>query len=180
VAAFDSSESESVTATPSISLLVISLFLFACSLLDVSSSSSIRATFSENMSDLYTSLQVSPRNKRCPPELDNNTVTPKKLRTAFVSLSSHSFFALTTNFCLCQATYTASHCISEKHQIYHDPPPRPSLTSPHHPNWAPTRSFPCPSYLCRVSLLRHWPCSQCTEPLFTDCLHWTHHPIQHR
>ncbi|KAF8165183.1 hypothetical protein B0H34DRAFT_647751 [Crassisporium funariophilum] len=34
------------------------------------------------MSDIYTSLQVSPRKKRCPPELDDgNTVTPKKLRT---------------------------------------------------------------------------------------------------
>ncbi|KAH9482831.1 hypothetical protein JR316_0004931 [Psilocybe cubensis] len=35
------------------------------------------------MSDLYTSLQVSPRKKRCPPELDDGlTMTPKKLRTA--------------------------------------------------------------------------------------------------
>lgn len=35
------------------------------------------------MSDLYTALRVSPRKKRCPPELDDDTVvTPKKLRTA--------------------------------------------------------------------------------------------------
>ncbi|TFK43377.1 hypothetical protein BDQ12DRAFT_176516 [Crucibulum laeve] len=34
------------------------------------------------MSDLYTSLQVSPRKKRTPPEFDNDTFTPKKLRTA--------------------------------------------------------------------------------------------------
>ncbi|KAF8914073.1 hypothetical protein CPB84DRAFT_1758310 [Gymnopilus junonius] len=33
------------------------------------------------MSDLYTMLQVSPRKKRCPPELDNDVMTPKKLRT---------------------------------------------------------------------------------------------------
>ncbi|KAJ7086745.1 hypothetical protein C8R44DRAFT_650700 [Mycena epipterygia] len=33
------------------------------------------------MSDLYTSLQVSPKKKRCPPERDDNTTTPKKLRT---------------------------------------------------------------------------------------------------
>ncbi|KAJ7840044.1 hypothetical protein B0H13DRAFT_1649819 [Mycena leptocephala] len=32
------------------------------------------------MSDLYTSLQVSPRKKRCPPEHDDDTATPKKLR----------------------------------------------------------------------------------------------------
>ncbi|KAJ7283790.1 hypothetical protein C8J57DRAFT_1447794 [Mycena rebaudengoi] len=34
------------------------------------------------MSDLYTTLQVSPRKKRCPPERDDDTTTPKKLRTA--------------------------------------------------------------------------------------------------
>ncbi|KAJ7179268.1 hypothetical protein C8R46DRAFT_1173643 [Mycena filopes] len=34
------------------------------------------------MSDLYTSLQVSPKKKRCPPERDDNTTTPKRLRTA--------------------------------------------------------------------------------------------------
>ncbi|KAF8803671.1 hypothetical protein BYT27DRAFT_7194998 [Phlegmacium glaucopus] len=35
------------------------------------------------MSTLYTSLQVSPKKKRCPPELDDaNILTPKKLRTA--------------------------------------------------------------------------------------------------
>ncbi|KAJ7690569.1 hypothetical protein B0H14DRAFT_2420373 [Mycena olivaceomarginata] len=33
------------------------------------------------MADLYTSLQVSPRKKRCPPERDDDTTTPKKLRT---------------------------------------------------------------------------------------------------
>ncbi|KAF8211247.1 hypothetical protein K438DRAFT_1806965 [Mycena galopus ATCC 62051] len=33
------------------------------------------------MSDLYTTLQVSPRKKRCPPERDDNTSTPKRLRT---------------------------------------------------------------------------------------------------
>lgn len=34
---------------------------------------------------MYTSLQVSPKKKRCPPELDDaNILTPKKLRTAFV------------------------------------------------------------------------------------------------
>ncbi|KAJ6599209.1 hypothetical protein DFH09DRAFT_1356304 [Mycena vulgaris] len=33
------------------------------------------------MSDLYTTLQVSPRKKRCPPDRDDNTTTPKKLRT---------------------------------------------------------------------------------------------------
>ncbi|KAF7301396.1 CDT1-C domain-containing protein [Mycena indigotica] len=32
------------------------------------------------MSDLYTSLNVSPRKKRCPPERDDDTVSPKKLR----------------------------------------------------------------------------------------------------
>jgi hypothetical protein len=37
------------------------------------------------MSDLYTSLRVSPKKKRCPPELDDeSTFTPKKLRTAYV------------------------------------------------------------------------------------------------
>jgi hypothetical protein len=37
------------------------------------------------MSDLYTSLSFSPRKKRCPPELgDETTFTPKKLRTACV------------------------------------------------------------------------------------------------
>ena len=36
------------------------------------------------MSDLYTSLGVSPKKKRCPPELaDDATFTPKKLRTAY-------------------------------------------------------------------------------------------------
>ena len=40
------------------------------------------------MSDLYTMLQVSPRKKRCPPEVDNEIVmTPKKLRTAYVGLN---------------------------------------------------------------------------------------------
>ncbi|TRM68240.1 hypothetical protein BD626DRAFT_394784 [Schizophyllum amplum] len=34
------------------------------------------------MADLYTSLQVSPRKKRCPPDFDDNTATPKKLRLA--------------------------------------------------------------------------------------------------
>ncbi|KAJ7095243.1 hypothetical protein B0H15DRAFT_828669 [Mycena belliarum] len=34
------------------------------------------------MSDLYTTLHVSPRKKRCPPDRDDNTTTPKKLRTA--------------------------------------------------------------------------------------------------
>ncbi|KAJ6539203.1 hypothetical protein B0H19DRAFT_1177679 [Mycena capillaripes] len=33
------------------------------------------------MSDLYTTLQVSPKKKRCPPERDDDTTTPKKLRT---------------------------------------------------------------------------------------------------
>ncbi|KAJ7047513.1 hypothetical protein C8F04DRAFT_1216821 [Mycena alexandri] len=33
------------------------------------------------MSDLYTTLQVSPKKKRCPPERDHNTSTPKRLRT---------------------------------------------------------------------------------------------------
>ena len=34
---------------------------------------------------MYTSLQVSPKKKRCPPELDDaNILTPKKLRTALV------------------------------------------------------------------------------------------------
>ncbi|KAF9483964.1 hypothetical protein BDN70DRAFT_873101 [Pholiota conissans] len=32
------------------------------------------------MADLYTSLQISPKKKRCPPEFDGNTLTPKKLR----------------------------------------------------------------------------------------------------
>ncbi|KAJ7931883.1 hypothetical protein B0H13DRAFT_2308269 [Mycena leptocephala] len=32
------------------------------------------------MSDLYTSFHVSPRKKRCPPERDDDTTTPKKLR----------------------------------------------------------------------------------------------------
>ncbi|KAJ6509956.1 hypothetical protein C8R47DRAFT_1003480 [Mycena vitilis] len=34
------------------------------------------------MSALYASLQVSPKKKRCPPERDEDTTTPKKLRTA--------------------------------------------------------------------------------------------------
>ncbi|KAJ7596609.1 hypothetical protein C8J56DRAFT_291709 [Mycena floridula] len=34
------------------------------------------------MSDLYSTLQVSPRKKRAAPEADSNTFTPKKLRTA--------------------------------------------------------------------------------------------------
>ncbi|KAJ7368176.1 hypothetical protein DFH08DRAFT_17409 [Mycena albidolilacea] len=33
------------------------------------------------MSDLYTSLQVSPKKRRGPPERDDDTTTPKKLRT---------------------------------------------------------------------------------------------------
>ncbi|KAJ7742449.1 hypothetical protein DFH07DRAFT_41468 [Mycena maculata] len=33
------------------------------------------------MSDLYTTLRVSPKKKRCPPECDDDTTTPKKLRT---------------------------------------------------------------------------------------------------
>ncbi|KAJ7228803.1 hypothetical protein GGX14DRAFT_415119 [Mycena pura] len=33
------------------------------------------------MSDVYAALQVSPKKKRCPPERDENTSTPKKLRT---------------------------------------------------------------------------------------------------
>ncbi|KAJ7638682.1 hypothetical protein FB45DRAFT_740643 [Roridomyces roridus] len=33
------------------------------------------------MSDLYSSLQVSPKKKRCPPERDDDTTTPKRLRT---------------------------------------------------------------------------------------------------
>ncbi|KAJ7068133.1 hypothetical protein C8F01DRAFT_592612 [Mycena amicta] len=33
------------------------------------------------MSDLYSALNVSPRKKRCPPERDDETLTPKKLRT---------------------------------------------------------------------------------------------------
>ncbi|KAF8974359.1 hypothetical protein BDZ97DRAFT_1911552 [Flammula alnicola] len=34
------------------------------------------------MADLYTTLQLSPKKKRCPPELDDgNILTPKKLRT---------------------------------------------------------------------------------------------------
>ncbi|KAF7352912.1 CDT1-C domain-containing protein [Mycena venus] len=33
------------------------------------------------MSSLYMSLQVSPKKKRCPPERDEDTTTPKKLRT---------------------------------------------------------------------------------------------------
>ncbi|KAJ7276252.1 hypothetical protein B0H12DRAFT_1005470 [Mycena haematopus] len=33
------------------------------------------------MSDLYTNLQVSPKKKRCPPERDDDTTTPKRLRT---------------------------------------------------------------------------------------------------
>jgi len=37
------------------------------------------------MSDLYTSLQVSPRKKRGPPSDDGTTTTPKKLRTAYAS-----------------------------------------------------------------------------------------------
>ncbi|KAJ7507654.1 hypothetical protein B0H11DRAFT_1793208 [Mycena galericulata] len=44
------------------------------------------------MSDLYTSLPVSPKKKRCPPERDENTTTPKKLRTrapSHRSLVSH-------------------------------------------------------------------------------------------
>jgi hypothetical protein len=40
------------------------------------------------MSDLYTSLQVSPRKKRALPDSDDDefTVTPKRLRTTFVHL----------------------------------------------------------------------------------------------
>ncbi|KAK0190857.1 hypothetical protein F5146DRAFT_1046032 [Armillaria mellea] len=34
------------------------------------------------MSDLYATLQVSPRKKRCPPELNDGDYTPKRLRTA--------------------------------------------------------------------------------------------------
>ncbi|KAL6299099.1 hypothetical protein BKA93DRAFT_808318 [Sparassis latifolia] len=34
------------------------------------------------MSDIYSALRVSPRKKRCPPDLDDNLLTPKKLRTA--------------------------------------------------------------------------------------------------
>ncbi|KAJ7699936.1 hypothetical protein B0H17DRAFT_925654 [Mycena rosella] len=33
------------------------------------------------MSDLYTTLNVSPRKKRSPPDRDDNTTTPKRLRT---------------------------------------------------------------------------------------------------
>ncbi|KAJ7937193.1 hypothetical protein B0H13DRAFT_2246467 [Mycena leptocephala] len=33
------------------------------------------------MSALYATLQVSPKKKRCPPERDDNTTTPKRLRT---------------------------------------------------------------------------------------------------
>ncbi len=47
-----------------------------------------------NMSDLYSSLQVSPKKKRCPPSDDEDTLlTPKRLRTKYVVLlcwcSSH-------------------------------------------------------------------------------------------
>lgn len=36
------------------------------------------------MSGLYASLGVSPKKKRCPPELDDETTfTPKKLRAAY-------------------------------------------------------------------------------------------------
>ncbi|KAF5388411.1 hypothetical protein D9615_000257 [Tricholomella constricta] len=34
------------------------------------------------MSDIYASLEVSPRKKRCPPVEDDTTFTPKRLRTA--------------------------------------------------------------------------------------------------
>ena len=46
------------------------------------------------MSDLYTTLHVSPRKKRCPPEQDELTATPKKLRTAQVYLPLFSFLLL--------------------------------------------------------------------------------------
>ena len=40
---------------------------------------------------MYASLQVSPKKKRCPPELDDaNTLTPKKLRTALVHFLIHN------------------------------------------------------------------------------------------
>jgi len=37
-----------------------------------------------HMANLYASLQVSPKKKRCPPD-DDKTLTPKKMRTACVS-----------------------------------------------------------------------------------------------
>lgn len=36
------------------------------------------------MSELYSSLQVSPKKKKCPPDFDKNTLSPKKLRVACV------------------------------------------------------------------------------------------------
>ncbi|KAJ7909534.1 hypothetical protein B0H13DRAFT_2233058 [Mycena leptocephala] len=41
------------------------------------------------MSDLYTSFYVSPRKKRCPPERDDDTTTPKKLRIVRFKAPSH-------------------------------------------------------------------------------------------
>ncbi|KAF8915888.1 hypothetical protein CPB85DRAFT_1387339 [Mucidula mucida] len=40
------------------------------------------------MADFYSSLQVSPRKKRCPPELDETEFTPKRLRTSSLATPS--------------------------------------------------------------------------------------------
>ena len=49
----------------------------------------LRHPLTSPMSNLYASLQVSPKKKRCPPELDDaNVLTPKKMRTVLVDLPS--------------------------------------------------------------------------------------------